>query len=659
MERFIHAFNAFKAEAYEVRVAKRAAHDAESDPCAKAKPMNPFATIDKPDPTISHQYRPRYTPKIRYEPRTEQPAPSVMMQYTLKPWKEPPEKPSLPVPIKKKPVAIKSEVREADRFERKQMMDALSFEHPTVTLDFDCLSTNVCAAVGDDLVSKAIVECIRGAVQVAWDTKTHCHMLIGLYLEDLFYPRPLPGAPRPAAPVATVSDKDQAVLDSLCPRLMSKEMRDDSDDGSTVEDGQDDGSNTPFVQSFLNFLYSGNLPGNGKVGSAVNTFISCLQEMEHLEKLQLAKADMLRNVKDYTPCFVVRSVASQLAAELRRHYRHGTKKLSEQVQTLVKKGLLVSSQVVDVTSKEPAIQLFVRANTVAGRPWRLSPLSSEEHGFMTFTEIELAAFLHKRDELHPVLKKLIGCMDQQRRLAQTELTQDWLPLQTPGLLIQQLIAPVDPRTLDGDRLHGRRKKDAGIAAAIKLVEPEDIRAHINTLRRDGFDPRNYQEKGYFLRGSIKTDGYSLQLLAYKVRELNSVKFKRYKTDVLPDRLLTTTAGTNDYLTEVRNVFKSAADVERLLGCTPDDTDKVSYLGLDLGQAFVVGAYGHMPKDKSPKIGKRRRHRRQKKHGSRGRRKRGSGKGRKKSVCRTRGERHINLAAKQKQLRNPLTATGLG
>ncbi|KAI7823263.1 hypothetical protein BC939DRAFT_168382 [Gamsiella multidivaricata] len=185
-----------------------------------------------------------------------------------------------------------------------------------------------------------------------------------------------------------------------------------------------------------------------------------------------------------------------------------------------------------------------------------------------------------------------------------------------------------------------------------LVKPEDIRAHINTLRRDGFDSRNCQEKGYFLRGSIKTDGYSLQLLAYKVRELKSVKFKRYKADVLADRLLTTAAGMNDYLTEVRNVFKSAADVERLLGCTPDDTDKVSYLGLDLGQAFVIGAYGHMPKDKSPKIGKRRRHRRQKKRGSRGRRKRGSGKGRKKSVCRTRGERHINLAAKQKAVAQP-------
>ncbi|KAI7832402.1 hypothetical protein BC939DRAFT_435394, partial [Gamsiella multidivaricata] len=165
---------------------------------------------------------------------------------------------------------------------------------------------------------------------------------------------------------------------------------------------------------------------------------------------------------------------------------------------MIKKGQLESDRKVYLTSQEPAIQVFVRANATTGRPWRLSPLSSEEHGYMTFTEIELAAFLHMRDELHPILKKLIGCTDQQRQLTQAELTQDWLSFQAPGVLIQRLITPIDPRTPDGDRLRGRQKKDAGIVAAVKVVEPDEMRAHINTLRCDGFDPRNYQEKGYFL-----------------------------------------------------------------------------------------------------------------------------------------------------------------
>ncbi|KAG0273526.1 hypothetical protein BGZ95_010671 [Linnemannia exigua] len=661
MMTFMRTFNVSKTEAYKARVAKRTtAISGGLDSHAEPKPVNPFDTLDKPDPSRSHQYRPRYSPKVRFEPSKEQPAPAISAQYKLKPWKEPPEKPNLPEPEKpnlpepekKTPTAtIKAEINDDNRFGRKEMMDALSFEHPTVTLSLDCLSSNVHGAVKDDSIAKTIVECIRGAVRVAWETKKRCQMLIGLYLEDLFYPSSSPGSPRPAVPVTAISKEDQSILDSLCPRLSSKEMNGDGDDVGPAGDGQDDGSNTPFVRSFLCFLYSGNLPDKSKIGSAVNTFIVRLQDMGHLEKSQGAKTDMLKNVKEYTPSFLVRSVASQLSAELKRHYKYGAKRLSEKVQTMIKKKKLKSDQEVHLTSQEPAIQLFVQANAITGRSWRLSPLSSEGHGYMTFTEIELAAFLHKKDKMHPILKKLIGCKDE-RRLTQADVICDWLPFQTPGVLIQRLIAPVDPRTPDGDLLRGRQKKDAGIVAAVKVVEPDEMRAHINTLRCKGFDPRAYQEKGYFLRGSIKTDGNDLQLLAYKVRELNSVKFKRYKTEVLPDRLLTTTAGTSDYLTEVHNIFKSAADVEHLLGCTPDDTDKVSYLGLDLGQAFVVGAYGHMPEDKSPKIGKRHRHRRQKKRGSRGRRRRGSGKGKKKSICRIQGERYINLAAKQKAVAQP-------
>ncbi|KAG9060986.1 hypothetical protein KI688_007816 [Linnemannia hyalina] len=60
---------------------------------------------------------------------------------------------------------------EDNRFGRKEMMNTLSFEHPIVTLDLDRLSSNVRAAVENNLIAKAIVECIRGAVRVACDSK--------------------------------------------------------------------------------------------------------------------------------------------------------------------------------------------------------------------------------------------------------------------------------------------------------------------------------------------------------------------------------------------------------------------------------------------------------------------------------------------------------
>jgi len=248
--------------------------------------------------------------------------------------------------------------------------------------------------------------------------------------------------------------------------------------------------------------------------------------------------------------------------------------------------------------------VFVSLNAVAGNPWSLIPLSSAENGFMTFTESELGAFFHKRDNLHPELKSLISHNDRGRRLTQAEVINDWLPLQAPGMLIKHLIAPVDPRLVDGKRLQGRKKKRAGIAAAVMLLTPSEIRAHINMLRSDDFDPRSYTEKGYLLRGSIKTDGYQLQLLAYKVRELNAVKYKRYPSEKLPDRQLTTTAGTNDYLREARNVFKTKDDVELLLGCTADMVHTVSYLGIDPGQSCVVGSYAVLPYDKEPRLSRR-------------------------------------------------------
>ncbi|KAF9170260.1 hypothetical protein BGX20_009212 [Mortierella sp. AD010] len=223
--------------------------------------------------------------------------------------------------------------------------------------------------------------------------------------------------------------------------------------------------------------------------------------------------------------------------------------------------------------------------------------------------------------MHPSLKKLIGNEGMQRRLAQVELIRDWLQFETPGVLIQRLIAPVDPRTPTGDHLCGRQKKKAGIAASVEIARPHEIQNHINDLRRNGFDPDIYNKKGYYLRGTIKTDWYNLQL-AYKLKELHSVKYKRYLAELLPDRLTTATAGTSDYLTEVHNILKTPADVERLLGYTVDETHQESYLGLDLGQAFVVGAYAILSQDKA-KVGKRRNHRHRKKRGSRGRCNRGS------------------------------------
>ncbi|KAG0271726.1 hypothetical protein BGZ95_000418 [Linnemannia exigua] len=98
-------------------------------------------------------------------PSKEHPAPAISIQYVLKPWKEPPEALSLPEPTKKQSIAaIKSEIGKDKHFGPKEIMDALKFEHPTVALDLDRLSSHVHAAVEFDLIAKLITECIRGSL---------------------------------------------------------------------------------------------------------------------------------------------------------------------------------------------------------------------------------------------------------------------------------------------------------------------------------------------------------------------------------------------------------------------------------------------------------------------------------------------------------------
>ncbi|KAI7825628.1 hypothetical protein BC939DRAFT_121676 [Gamsiella multidivaricata] len=61
--------------------------------------------------------------------------------------------------------------------------------------------------------------------------------------------------------------------------------------------------------------------------------------------------------------------------------------------------------------------------------------------------------------------------------------------------------------------------------------------------------------------------------------------------MLPSRITSTVGGVDYYLTEVRNVVKTKQDVAVLWDCEPE---KIKILGLDLGQAFVVGASALLP-----------------------------------------------------------------
>ncbi|KAF9270943.1 hypothetical protein BGZ88_007187, partial [Linnemannia elongata] len=81
-----------------------------------------------------------------------------------------------------------------------------------------------------------------------------------------------------------------------------------------------------------------------------------------------------------------------------------------------------------------------------------------------------------------------------------------------------------------------------------------------------------------------------------LKELQCVRYRRVPEDRLPNPLLTTIGGTGSYLTEARNVFSTAADVESLLAADPS---QIAVLSLDLGTSCIVGATVSLPPGQTP------------------------------------------------------------
>ncbi|KAG0304491.1 hypothetical protein BGZ98_005452 [Dissophora globulifera] len=461
----------------------------------------------------------------------------------------------------------------------------MAWEHPTVTLEMGTLCANVNEAVPDKDTAKLIISCIKRAVREASKVKRQCQEVLGLYLETLF-----------STPHAVIGEHDRAILHYLCPH------DEDDNDVNVSNDNDDDGlpdkdKTGAFIHSFMTYLYSGNLSWRSSgTGIIVNSFVKRLQDLRLLPKPDESDRFMPKNTKEYTP-----------SALLIQQQQEG-------------RWPIPFSFDMKMSSNVSVVESFSWFNYLTRSKWRAIPVSPIEDGFMNFTEYELGAFFWKNPGLHAYLRDLMGqASTQSMALTQRALVRDWLPGQEPGKLTKRLIAAVAK-----EGLTSRKRGKAGHGAAIRLLTLQQIEDHVNALRKPSFDPCEYKEREYVLRGSIRTDGYRLQLLAFKLKELQSVRYGRYKEALLPNRLTSTTGGTDAYLTEVRNIVKTEHDVQGFWGCTPEQAGSITYLGIYLGQSCVVGACALLPDDKKPK-GRKRKNRGKKKRGKkkRGNRKRGN------------------------------------
>ncbi|KAK3821335.1 MAG: hypothetical protein J3Q66DRAFT_426414 [Benniella sp.] len=447
------------------------------------------------------------------------------------------------------------------------LVNAMVYEHPIATLKVGTVKANVTRVLASQEneigpipnfepvvplpgLEPRIRRCLQDVVRLASQTKRICQRAIAVYLERLS--------------TTGVSSDDRKVLDKLCPRISDKVVSEKEPLNEPTGPADEEDKTAAFMLSPLICIYN-KRPATGADSSIIAHFVDRQQP--------------------YPAGTVLRSTASELAASLRTHFKRGSKELVEKIKSLQKKGSLPADAPCRIDPKVSAVENFLKLNKSINNPWIISPISSMEDSYVYLSEKELITVFWKDVELQKLLRNYARPTCPSVKNPSLQDMELWLAVQKPGYLINKLLTDIG--TFD----ETQRKKKRGYARNTWSLSREEFIGHLNGIRHPDFTPDDYTARGYVLKGLIKTDGFQLQLLAFKTKELNEVKFKRLHESKLPTRINSTLGGTGDYLTEIRNVVRNREDVSRLWTCEPE---RIKVLGIDLGQAYVVGASALLP-----------------------------------------------------------------
>ncbi|KAF9562940.1 hypothetical protein EC968_005044, partial [Mortierella alpina] len=466
--------------------------------------------------------------------------------------------------------------------ERTKMIRRMDKEHPFSTLDVGTTLANVKAALRDDeeetLLAQEVMKCLQEASRLAAITKRECQRLVSMFIETITAQK-------------TVSEADRLLLDYICPRdgnLNGSDDGDDKEDDEADEESGKKGEQIRFLKALLHHLYSGKAPSSAtKFGHAVNEFIRRTKELGLYKDLNVTSHDTGQESR-YAADHLLDSVASELGREFTQHWVAGSRLLQQTIQTQQKKS--GQQDLVSIRADLSAVENFALLNNMLVNPWQIAPLTSIKQPFIGFSEHQLLHIFFKNPVLQKKIRQLIG---PKPYTPSQEDAVYWLNKQAPGSLLTALITPVGR----GRNQKGRRD----YRYMTTTMTTEAMGKHVDSIRDENFDVSAYMNKynitstkeyRYVLRGYIRTNGFRLQLLAYKMKELQGARFKRFSEDRLPPRLTTTVAGTGDYLREIRNVIKTPQDITDLFGdCDPK---QIKVLALDLGQAYVLAANVYLP-----------------------------------------------------------------
>ncbi|KAF9565978.1 hypothetical protein EC968_003977 [Mortierella alpina] len=436
---------------------------------------------------------------------------------------------------------------------KTKMIHLMDRQHPISTLNVGTARANIRGAVQNDPdLEQEIMQCLQEVCQYAAKAKRTCQILVGVFIEKV-------------VSQDTVSDSDRVLLDLICPRHADAGEGDKKECGETDDDDDKKGSDqVEFLLVLLQYLYSGKCSSTTEFGRAVKSFIERAHALGICPAWNSASAASTHK-PPYSARTLLQPVAKELSREFKRHWVAGTDLLAKQLQK---------------------------------NPWRIAPLTSSVQPFFGYSERELLHFFWKSPLLQREIRKLLGPRTYTPALHDAER---WLSKQPPGTLITSFLTTVG---------RGRtRKGPRNYREATTTMEIGKLEAHLEDLGKDSFNVAQYMRKfdnassepkpyPYVLRGFVRTDGFRLQLLAYKMKELQMARFKKIPEERLPPRINSTVAGVDYYLSEIRHVIKSPQDVASLFdGCPPD---KIKVLALDPGQAYVVGASVWLPEEPSKK-----------------------------------------------------------
>ncbi|GJJ78542.1 hypothetical protein EMPS_10901 [Entomortierella parvispora] len=588
--------------------------------------FNRYSTVDRaplepPPPHASgrkYKYRQRYAIKTRSR-MTEHDPPRLMKQHKWIPWTAPPaspwelevkppsQKPKTPdPPLASKasgasgvPDTPKPPPKPISEMEKFELVNRLEREHPTRTLSVGTINANMkrawskkklCDNDGKSIDLRPRMKWhLQKVVKLSYDLKITCERAIGIFLESL----------------SVADESEKLIMSCLClPFTTSETVTGELQDanGEIVKAMEHDSKlerrNGPvrFFLSLLTAMHSGTRPATtSKYGKAVCLFMDKAGD-------NLTLPDNSMRIL-YPASSFVRTSAVQLCAQYSRHFKQGTIELCKQIRFKKERGLLPADTVDRIDCKLTAAENFMIMNKITGSRRCLTPMSTFDSGFITLSEPDLVALLWNdlpfRQQLQQYAK-VDYPSTYLPAISQLDVV-NWLGGISPGVLINKWLTDI------GGYSAIKRKKLRNFSRSTLRMSVDGMREHLLSFQHEDFNPvknpGSYTAKGYLLRGSIRTDGFLLQLLAFKLNELHCVKYRRLQEDRLPARLTSTLGGTDHYLTEVRNVIKSEEDVQRLWGCHPS---QIKVLGIDLGQAFVVGASALLPSSRPANVfGKKR------------------------------------------------------